>query len=104
VILEHLDDGDFGAAELARALAMGRSALFDRFRSELGIQPGELVRAIRLERGRELLDLGSGSVSEVAYAVGFGSLAAFSRAYRARYGHPPSATLAAKRDLTEPVA
>lgn len=74
-------------------LAMGRSQLFERFREELGVTPTELLRAVRLERGRELLLEGAGSVSEVAYAVGFTSLGGFSRAYRARYGEPPSAAL-----------
>ncbi|MFP3940376.1 MAG: ATP-binding protein [Thermoanaerobaculia bacterium] len=92
-ILERVDDETFGPADLGRELAMGRSQLFERFRDELGVTPTELLRAVRLERGRELLAEGAGSVSEVAYAVGFTSLGGFSRAYRARYGEPPSAAL-----------
>lgn len=91
-ILERLDDETFGPADLAQALAMGRSQLFERVRDELGTTPVELLRAVRLERGRELLAAGAGSASEVAYAVGFTSLSGFSRAYRERYGEPPSAT------------
>jgi transcriptional regulator GlxA family with amidase domain len=45
-----------------------------------------------MERARDLLARGEGSVSEVAYAVGYASLAAFSRAYREHYGHAPSDT------------
>jgi len=40
-----------------------------------------------------LLAAGEGNVSEVAYAVGFVSLAGFSRAYKRRFGVSPASHL-----------
>jgi len=93
VIQARLHDDEFGLPELARELALGRTLLFTRFRDELNLHPGEMLRALRLERARALLESGEGSVAEVAYAVGFTSRRSFTRAYRSHYGEAPSSAL-----------
>ncbi|MBR1221065.1 AraC family transcriptional regulator [Bradyrhizobium sp. U87765 SZCCT0131] len=52
----------------------------------------EHVRAIRLDEADARLRNGATgtTISEIAYAVGFKSLSEFSRAYKLRFGHPPS--------------
>jgi AraC-like DNA-binding protein len=45
---------------------------------------------VRLAEAARLLAHRAGTVSEVAYGVGFNSIAHFSRAFRAAYGVPPS--------------
>ncbi len=45
---------------------------------------------MRLERAGQLLRAGAGTVSEVAYGVGFKSLSHFSRRFREHYGVAPS--------------
>lgn len=92
-VLENLHDEQFSIEELAAALNMTRHTLYNRLKSEIDLPPSDFVRTLRLERARELLADGAGSVSEVAYAVGFNSLATFSRAYRTHYGTPPSSHL-----------
>lgn len=62
-------------------MAIGRTGLFRRLKDEANTRPSALIRQMRLERARELLGGHAGSVSEVAYAVGFNSLGGFSRAY-----------------------
>ena len=86
-----LDDSGFGVDELAQAIHGDRSTLFRKCKQLVGMNPSEYLRERRLARGRELLLQGAGSVSEVAYAVGFESLASFTRAFKTRYGEPPSA-------------
>lgn len=44
----------------------------------------------RIERGAQLLTAGAGTVSEVAYAVGFKSVSHFSKRFEKAYGHRPS--------------
>ena len=62
-----------------------------RLKADADVTPTALIRQVRLARGRELLRAGEGTVSEVAYAVGFKSVSHFSRTYSQRYSLPPSA-------------
>ncbi len=90
----HLHDPEFSVGGLAKELAMDRTALFRKLRRELDVTPSGLLRERRLEKAAELLGMRMGTVSEVAYAVGFGSLDGFTRAFRRRFGEPPSASIA----------
>lgn len=90
---QDLGNPGFGVAELAAALHIDRATLFRRVRSSHQCTPSELLRESRLERAHHLLLAGSGSVSEVAYAVGFDNLSHFSQAFRKRYGVAPSSLL-----------
>ncbi len=86
----HLQDPAFGVQELAEVMSMDRTALFRRLREEAGQSPSALLREARLDYARELLQRQAGSISEIAYAVGFNSLDGFARAYRKHFGHGPS--------------
>ena len=56
--------------------------------------PAAFIRTIRLEQAALLRDE-QGTVSEVAYAVGFKSISHFSQTFRKRYGVNPSEYLGA---------
>jgi AraC-like DNA-binding protein len=49
-----------------------------------------VLRRMRIERAAQLLRARPGSISEVAYAVGFKSPSHFARVFRERYGVSPS--------------
>jgi transcriptional regulator GlxA family with amidase domain len=59
---------------------------------------------MRLERAAAMLEAGAGSVGEVAYAVGFKSVAHFSNAFHEMHGVRPSAwrERAAARGVVQP--
>lgn len=90
VIEAGIGDPCFNVEVLARELGMDRSHLYRRIQSVSGGSPSKMIRAIRLERAAILLRRQAGTVSEIAYQVGFKSLAHFSSAFRARYRVPPS--------------
>ncbi len=90
VILQRLDDPELSVEALARALHSDRSQLFRKSRELLGMSPSEYLRDQRLRHAQQLLGGGAGSISEVAYAVGFDSLSSFTRAFKSRYGIAPS--------------
>lgn len=90
VLLSHLADSKLSVEALADKLFMDRSTLFRKCQETLGMAPADYLRQIRLRRAHELLSQNQGSVSEVAYAVGFESLSHFSRSFKAEYGLPPS--------------
>ena len=81
---------EFDIAALCAALHTSESALRRQCREECQASPGELLRRHRLERAHGLLAAGAGSVSEVAYGVGYTSLSSFSRAYREHFQHAPT--------------
>jgi AraC family carnitine catabolism transcriptional activator len=78
-------------AELAKRIGVSPRELERLFRRWLKTTPSAYYRRLRLDRARALLRQTDGSVTEIALASGFGSVASFSRAYKACYGHPPSA-------------
>jgi signal transduction histidine kinase/ligand-binding sensor domain-containing protein/DNA-binding NarL/FixJ family response regulator len=93
IIGANLHDPAFGVEELAERSAIGRTGLFRRLKEEIDASPSALLREARLQRAAELLDQRAGSVSEVAYAVGFNSVDGFTRAFTARFRQRPSERL-----------
>jgi signal transduction histidine kinase/CheY-like chemotaxis protein len=91
VALRHLSDSGFGVQQLADAVHLDRTQLYRRLTQAGGVPPQQFLRELRLDRAAELLRQRAGSVSEIAYGVGFESLSHFSRTYRERFGRPPSA-------------
>jgi len=50
----------------------------------------EFVRNYRLELAAEMLKRGEGTVSEIAYRVGFESMSYFSKVFQEKYGKTAS--------------
>jgi signal transduction histidine kinase/ligand-binding sensor domain-containing protein/DNA-binding response OmpR family regulator len=92
---ERLGDSELTVESLAEALACDRSYLLRRLRALTGETPSGLIRSLRLQRAEQLLKAGAGTVSEIAYSVGFKSVAHFSNAFHETYGERPS-TFAAR--------
>jgi signal transduction histidine kinase/ligand-binding sensor domain-containing protein/DNA-binding response OmpR family regulator len=90
-IERHLGDESFNVERLASEVAQSRGNLHRRLRDLIGETPSDLIRRMRLERAAQLLESGVGSVAEVAYAVGFKSVAHFSNAFVEQHGVRPSA-------------
>jgi len=90
LIHEHLDDSGFGVEQLAAALRISRVQLFKKLKSLTGMPPAGLLRTIRLERGRHLLEKNGHTVSSVAYEVGFDNPNYFSKAFKKHFGISPS--------------
>jgi signal transduction histidine kinase/ligand-binding sensor domain-containing protein/DNA-binding response OmpR family regulator len=90
-IERHLGDESFNVERLASEVAQSRGNLHRRLRDLVGETPSDLIRRMRLERAAQLLESAAGSVAEVAYAVGFKSVAHFSNAFVEQHGVRPSA-------------
>lgn len=79
----------WSVTQMAQLVHLSRSALGERFRRVLGRGPAEALRDIRMERARDLLRRGTLPVESIAARVGYGSTAAFSRAFATYHGLPP---------------
>jgi YesN/AraC family two-component response regulator len=97
LIEERLGDPELSVESLAETMGCDRSHLLRRLRALTGETPSGLIRSLRLQRAEQLLRAGSGAVSEIAYAVGFKSVAHFSNAFHEQYGERPSAFAARHR-------
>ncbi|HMB92904.1 MAG TPA: ATP-binding protein, partial [Rhodothermales bacterium] len=91
VVEARLGDSTFNAGAMADAVGLSRRQLERRLAAVAGETPAELLRRLRLERARQLLETHSSTIAEVAYAVGFKSPAHFSKAFRKAFGLSPSA-------------
>ncbi|HXL94288.1 MAG TPA: AraC family transcriptional regulator [Streptosporangiaceae bacterium] len=81
---------DWTVEELARACSLSRSAFAARFVARVGKPPATYLAHVRLDAAADLLRGTSLSVTLIAENVGYTSEAAFSRAFRHRYGAPPA--------------
>lgn len=89
VVVENASDDKFGVSELAEALNMSRSTLLRKVRSATDQSASQFIRQIRLEIAMEMLKETSGTVSEISFKVGFGSVSYFIKCFREKYGYPP---------------
>jgi AraC family transcriptional regulator of arabinose operon len=74
---------------LAKAGALSESRLSHLFRSQVGMTPIQYVDQQRMRKARELLELSSFTVGEIADLVGYASPYYFSRRFSAYTGVPP---------------
>ena len=77
--------------ELAREVALSRSALAERFAALVGEPPMQYLTRWRLALAAQALRSGSEASSRVAERSGYESEAAFSRAFKREFGMPPAA-------------
>ena len=93
----HLSDDTFSVQQLADEVGVSRGHLHRQLKALVGQTPTALIRTMRLERATHLLAGQVGTVSEIAYAVGFKSIAHFSDSFLQTYGCRPS-TYAAREE------
>jgi len=75
----------------ARLSGMSLAKFKRDFRGEFGMSPGRWLKEERLKHARLLLSQPHRSISEIAFDCGFENLSHFSRVFRQRFGHSPSA-------------
>ena len=90
LIEKNISNENFSAMEIQNALAISRAQLHRKMKAVTDQAPGEFIRRYRLERAAQMLKNKSGNVTEIAYAVGFGSLSYFTRSFRELFNQSPS--------------
>ena len=90
-----------GLADAARVAGMSSAAFCRFFRRNTGRTLTEYIQLLRVGRAQALLRDTELTVSEVAYASGFGNLAHFHRCFRCHTGVTPTAYRSAWR-ATDP--
>ena len=84
---------------LAAATHTSTRSLFYFFRKMRGKTPMQHLKEVRLKHARHMLQNAPGiTVTEAAFACGFGNLGHFARDYQRHWGERPSDTRRARRD------
>jgi AraC family transcriptional regulator len=90
VVLNSLDDEDGSADRLARRAYRSRTQFYRLFQALIEENPGTMRRRLLLERAAWQLGRTRLSVTEIALDANYGSLEAFTRAFRKAFRVSPS--------------
>ena len=80
---------EWTAETLALEVGMSRSVFAERFTALVGHPPMHYLALWRMHVAAQQLREGHGSVAQIAFEVGYGSEAAFSRAFKRQFGTSP---------------
>jgi AraC-like DNA-binding protein len=90
VIEKNLSDPGFNVEELRKKLYMSGATLYRKILALTSETPTDFIRSYRLTRAVELLKSGFGSITEVAFEVGFNSRTYFSKCFKEKFNRLPS--------------
>jgi AraC-like DNA-binding protein/TolB-like protein len=93
IIDTNLHNEHFGVTELAAQLGMSRITLHRKVKAVIQKSVVEFIREARLNRALELLRNKEGTVSEIAYRAGFGSITYFNTIFHEHFGFTPGEVL-----------
>ncbi len=97
ILEKHYTNPEFTVAELSDKCHLVRSQLYRKLKSKTGLTPQQYISRFRLLIAHRLLEEQAGTISEVAYGVGFSSLSWFSKCFSKEFGYLPSEILQDER-------
>jgi AraC-like DNA-binding protein len=80
--------------QLAKKLYMSSATLYRKVQALSGEIPSEYIRSFRLRRAAQLFKENFGSVTEVAFEVGFNSRTYFTKCFKEKFHQLPSVYMA----------
>jgi DNA-binding response OmpR family regulator len=90
-IHSNISNTELTVEKLAKSLNTSRSNLNRKIKLQTGLSPIELIKSIRMKQAAYLLEKKTLTISEIAYEVGYNSLAYFSTSFNSYWGINPSA-------------
>lgn len=90
LIERKMSEPELSVESLSREVALSRVQLYRKVLSLTGVSVNELIRSIRLKKASQLIDRKWGTVSQVAYEVGFNNLSYFAKCFKSEFGKTPS--------------
>ncbi len=86
----NMTDPDFNIDSLVIKMDMSRTSLFQKIKALTGMTPNEYILAFRLEQAARMLKAKFGTVTDVAYELGFSSSSYFAKLFKERFHCLPS--------------
>ena len=90
IVETHIANEKFSVEHLAEEAAMSQAQLHRKLKAIVNQSASQFIRAVRMQRAKELLEKDAGNISEIAYMVGYGDPGYFTRTFRTFYDMLPS--------------
>jgi signal transduction histidine kinase/ligand-binding sensor domain-containing protein/response regulator RpfG family c-di-GMP phosphodiesterase len=89
IINENLSKEDLCVQDIADELALSRSKLYRKIKELTGKSANEMIRKMRLEKSKELLEITEMTIGEICYKVGFSSPSYYTKRFKEYTGLIP---------------
>lgn len=89
IVVENMENPDFGLDEMASLLNMSRSSLNRKIKGVLDMTPNDYIRLERLKKAAQLLKEGEYKINEVCYMTGFNTPSYFTKCFQKQFGMLP---------------
>ena len=89
IINENLSKEDLCVQDIADELALSRSKLYRKIKELTGKSANEMIRKMRLEKSKELLEITDMTIGEICYKVGFSSPSYYTKRFKEYTGLIP---------------
>ncbi|HIY36958.1 MAG TPA: substrate-binding domain-containing protein [Candidatus Paraprevotella stercorigallinarum] len=90
IFQEEMGNANLNVDMIASKMGLERSQFYRKIKALTNYAPVELIRRMRLQKGRMYLISTDKSISEIAYEIGFSTPAYFTKCYRDAYGETPT--------------
>ena len=90
IIEENLEMEKMDIAFIADKMCMSHSTLYRKIKGLTDMSANEFIRKVKMRKGAELLRSNQYTISEIAYMIGFSSVAYFRQCFKDEYGVSPS--------------
>lgn len=81
-INENIGDPDLNVESLASELNLSRSQFYRKIKALTNQTASEFLRNIRLQKAKQIIEMGNTNISEVSYKVGFSSPSYFTKCFK----------------------
>jgi len=89
-IHENISEPELSVESLASVVYLSRSQLYRKIKTLTGVSVNEFIRNVRLEKAKQLIELGNDNINEISYKVGFSTPSYFTKCFKSKFGHLPT--------------
>ncbi len=90
IIVKHIAEEEFNMEEFSEELYMSRMQVHRKLKALTGKSANRYVRSFKLQKAKKMIEEKQGNISEIAYSLGFGSPAYFTKCFKDQFGYSPS--------------
>lgn len=98
IIIENINDPDFGVNKLAVLLNMSQPTLYRKIKHFTNLSIADFIKKIKIEYSTHLLKSNLYTVQEVANMIGYMDVPTFRKHFTETYGYTPSKFMMKKED------